>query len=135
MLAVVLFVSPLGAQEFPAMVVGAEFASEVSVKLVTDEPVERPPRRPGDPLCLCRASLRTPTSVQGHFAGNLRVVLLSGESEKVSAEVAPGVRATLTCAVDATLSRAGLQLLVTEPHAGKVRYPLASTFSRPPARR
>jgi hypothetical protein len=110
-LAAAVLTCPAVAQERPLAEVGAGLASEVSVKLVTDEAVVHPPRRPNDPLYLCRAAFRTSSSVAKPFAGELRVVLFSGESETASAEVAPGIRATLTCAIDAGVPRAGVRCL------------------------
>jgi hypothetical protein len=113
-------------------VVGAELASELSVKLVTDEAVVRPPRRPNEPLYICQAAFRTSRSVARPFTGELRVVLFSGESQTASAGVAPGIRAELTCAVDAASPRAGVRLLVTDTVARKTLYSSVSTFWLPP---
>jgi hypothetical protein len=124
---------PAAAQQFPVPVVGADLASEVSVKLVTDETVVHPPRRPNDPLYLCQAAFRTSASVAKPFAGELRVVMFSGESKTASAEVAAGVRASLTCAVDAGVPMAGARLLVVDTTQKKALYSSVSTFRLPPA--
>jgi hypothetical protein len=124
---------PVAAQQYPAPVVGAELASEVSVKLVTDEAVVHPPRRPNDPLYACRAAFRTSSSVAKPFSGELQVIMFSGESQTASAEVTPGIRATLTCAVDAKVPMAGLRLLVIDAGQKKALYSSVGTFWLPPA--
>ena len=117
----------------PPMVVGPEIASELAVKPVTDEPVIRPPRRPGDTPYLCTASFRTSPKSARPWNGDFEVVLFSGESESASAEVAPGIRAKLTCAIDAADPRAGAWVTVTSTAEGKVLLSSKATFVLPAA--
>ncbi|MDD5565006.1 MAG: hypothetical protein PHQ91_14930 [Thermoanaerobaculaceae bacterium] len=123
---------PVAAQvTHPPMVVGPEIASELAVKPVTDEPVIRPPRWPGDTPYLCTASFRTSPKSMRPWNGDLDVVLFSGESDSASAEVAPGIRATLTCAIDAAGPRAGAWLTVISAAEGKVLLSSKATFALP----
>ena len=134
--AVVAFAGPVGAQvAHPPMVTGAELANELAVKPVTDEAVIRPPRRPGDTLYLCTASFRTSPKSERPWSGDLNVVLFSGESDSTSAEVAPGIYARLTCAVDAAAPRAGVWLQVSSAAERKVLLSSKATFFLPPAKR
>jgi hypothetical protein len=127
---------PLAAQvPHPPLAVGPEIASELVVKPVTDEPVIRPPRRPHDTLYLCTASFRTSPKIARPWNGDLEVVLFSGESDSASAEVAPGIRAKLTCAIDAAAPRAGAWLTVVSATEGKVLLSSKATFALPAARK
>ena len=117
----------------PVLVVGAELETEMSVRLITDEPVVRPPRRPDDPLYRCRASIRSFPSREQPFAGELQIVMFSGESETTTAELAPGIRAELTCAIDATVPKAGVRLLVSSNAARQLLLSSTSTFWLPEA--
>lgn len=119
----------------PPLVVGAEIASELTVEPVTDQPVIRPPRRPGDTLYLCTASFRTSPEGARRWGGDLEVVLFSGESQSASAEVAPGIRAELTCAIDASGSRAGAWLRVVSTAERKVLLSSKATFALPAGKR
>ncbi len=123
---------PAAAQR-TGMVVGAELASEMSVKPVTDEPVVRPPRRPGDTLYLCVASFRSSRAIEHPWGGDLTVVLFAGESKTAFAEVAPGIRAKLTCSIDASGPKAGAWLQIDSISDRKVLLSSIATFWLGPA--
>lgn len=117
----------------PPLVTGAEVASELAVEPVTDQPVVRPPRRPGDTPYLCTASFRTSPKSARPWNGDLEVVLFSGESQSASVEAAPGIRATLTCAIDDVGPRAGAWLTVVSAAERKVLLSSKATFVLPAA--
>lgn len=121
------------AAQWSGMVTGAEVASELSVKPVTDEPVFRSPRRPGETPYVCIASFRSSPAVEHPWGGDLKVVLFAGESKTGSAVVAPGIRARLTCSIDATAPKAGAWLHIDSISDRKVLLSSMATFWLGPA--
>ncbi len=126
---------PAAAQRF-GMVIGADAASELSLKPVTDEAIVRPPRRPDESPYLCVASFRSSPKIEHPWIGELKVVLFAGESKSTSVEVAPGIRAELTCSVDAIAPKAGAWLRVNSAAERKTLLSSLATFwLAPPGKR
>lgn len=120
-------------QRYPVPVVTVDLASEISVEVVTDERAARPPRRPDDPLYICRASLRSAPPSEQPYGSDLRIVMFRGQSERTSAMIAPGVRAELCCSIDAAAPTIGVRLRVFSTATEEVLLSSASTFSLPAA--